>query len=87
MQVVCETEAFSFVADYVVVVEVNQSDGSVFVLGASFTVVQPTVSGVSPGFGPASEGVGAIISGSNLDTGNTENTRVELSGVECAVRK
>ena len=86
-QVVCETEAFSSVGDYVVVVKVNRSDGPVLSSGVSFSVEQPTVSGVSPEFGPVSGGVEVMISGSKLDTGNTEDTRVELNRVECAMRE
>ena len=86
-QVVCETEAFSSVGDYVVVVEVNRSDGPVLSSGVSFSVEQPTVSGVSPEFGPVSGGVEVMISGSKLDTGNTEDTRVVLNGVECVMRE
>ena len=86
-QVVCETEAFSSVGDYVVVVVVNRSSGPVPSSGVSFSVEQPTVSGVSPEFGPVSGGAEVMISGSKLDTGNTEDTRVELNGVECVVRE
>ena len=86
-QVVCETEAFSSLGDYVVVVEVNCSSVPVLSSGPTFSVEQPTVSGVSPEFGPVSGGVEVMISGSQLDTGNTEDTRVELNGVECVVRE
>ena len=85
--VVCETEAFSSVGDYVVVVEVNRSDGPVLSSGVSFSVEQPTVSGVSPEFGPVSGGVEVMISGRSLDTGNTEDTRMELNGVKCVMRE
>ena len=86
-QIVCETEAFRSVGDYDVVVEVNRSSVPVPSSGVSFSVEQPTVSGVSPEFGPVSGGVEVMISGSNLDTGNTEDTRVELNGVECVMRE
>ena len=87
LQVVCETDAFSSVGDYVVVVVVNRSSGPVPSSGVSFSVEQPTVSGVSPELGPVSGGVEVTIIGNKLDTGNTEDTRVELNGVECVVRE
>ena len=86
-QIVCETEAFRFVGDYVVIVVVNRSSGPVPSSGVSFSVEQPKVSGVSPEFGPVSGGAEVMISGSKLDTGNTEDPRVELNGVECVVRE
>ena len=85
-QVFCETEAVSFPGDYHVVLRVNRN-GTSQQLQASvgFTVEQPTVRGVSPSYGPKSGGVEVTVSGSNLDIGNTEDTRVQLSGADCAV--
>jgi len=85
-QVVCETEPFGTSGDHAVVVEVNRSAGPVRVSGETFIVEQPIVSGVNPTFGPMSGGVQVIISGINLDIGNTEQSRVELNGNECAVQ-
>ena len=84
-RVVCETEAFSSLGEYRVSISVNRTSGIVLAQGPQFSVEQPTVSGVSPSFGPVSGGVEVAISGSDLDTGNREETRVQLNGMECSV--
>ena len=84
-RVVCETEAFSSLGGYRVSISVNRTSGIVVAQGPEFSVEQPTVSGVSPSIGPVSGGVEVAISGSDLDTGNREETRVQLNGMECSV--
>ena len=82
LQVVCETEAVALTGEYNLEVELDRS-------GASptfpFQVEQPVVSAVSPVFGPKSGGIEVMVSGSSLDTGNSEETRVQLNGVDCEV--
>ena len=43
------------------------------------------LSRVAPMYGPQSEGIEVVVSGSQLDIGNTDETRVELNGVNCNV--
>ena len=83
-QVTCETEKFSSTGEYTVEVEVQRESQTVYVVAmADFEVVQPVLSGVAPTFGPKSGGIEVAVSGSLLDIGNTEETRVELNGVNC----
>ena len=81
-QVTCETEAFGSTGQYTVEVVV-QRDSQTVVATADFEAVQPSLSGVAPAFGPKSGGIEVTVSGSLLDIGNTEETRVELNGVNC----
>ena len=81
-QVTCETEAFGSTGQYTVEVVV-QRDSQTVVATADFKVVQPVLSGVAPAFGPKSGGIEVAVSGSLLDIGNTEETRIELNGVNC----
>ena len=81
-QVTCETGAFGSTGHYTVEVAV-QRDSQTVVVTADFEVVQPVLSGVTPTFGPKSGGIKVAVSGSLLDIGNTEETRVELNGVNC----
>ena len=82
LQIVCETEVVASTGEYNLEVELDRS-------GASptfpFQVEQPVVSAVSPVFGPKSGGIEVMVSGSSLDTGNSEETRVQLNGVDCEV--
>lgn len=86
-QIVCEAEAFSSIENYTVVVEVSYCGHPMVSSGEVFCVKQPTIYGVNPVSGPVSGGVEVRISGSDLDTGNSENTRVELNGVDCIVKE
>ncbi len=49
------------------------------VMAGSFTVVDPTVSSVTPTFGPMAGGTTVTVSGTGLDVGNQEDTRVSLN--------
>ena len=84
MQVVCETGKFSKSGKYMMVMSVKRGNETNLANG-SYTVVQPTLSGVMPSFGPKSGGVPVTIRGSDLDIGNTEKTQVLLNGVDCMV--
>ncbi len=46
--------------------------------GGSFTTVDPTVSSVTPTFGPMAGGTKVVVRGSALNVGNQEDTRVSL---------
>ena len=55
----------------------------------NFIVADPTISSVSPTFGPMAGGSILTVSGTDLNVGNTENTRVTLNGsdaLECAIQ-
>ena len=55
-------------------------------LDTQFQYVDPQVSGVVPGLGPLAGGTRLTVSGSDLNVGNTENTRVTLvDGTVCEV--
>ena len=82
LQIVCETEAVASTGEYNLEVQLNRSGASP---SFPFQVEQPVVSAVSPVFGPKSGGIEVMVSGSSLDTGNLEETRVQLNGVECDV--
>ncbi len=45
---------------------------------SSFTVVDPTVIGVTPTFGPIAGGTTVVVRGTGLDVGNQEDTKVSL---------
>ncbi len=49
------------------------------VLAGSFTAVNPTVSSVTPTFGPMAGGTTVAVRGTELDVGNQRNTRVSLN--------
>ena len=52
-------------------------------------IADPTISSVSPTFGPMAGGSTLTVSGTILNIGNTENTRVTLNGsdaLECAIQ-
>ena len=83
-QIVCETEVFDSTGDYILEVEI-QRDTQTEVVESMFQVVQPMLSGVAPMYGPQSGGIEVVVSGSQLDIGNTDETRVELNGVNCDV--
>ena len=48
------------------------------VSAGSFTAVDPTVSSVTPHFGPIAGGTTVVVRGTGLDVGNQENTCVSL---------
>ena len=64
-----------------------EREGSQLAVTAPFFVVQPNVTGVDPIFGPKSGGIEVVVSGSSLNIGNRENTRVELNGTNCVIRR
>ena len=84
LEIVCETEAADSAGEYSLEVEVARESETV-VASAPFLVEQPVVSGVDPRFAPKSGGIVVVISGSNLDTGNTNEITVELNGVNCVI--
>ncbi|XP_064398654.1 hepatocyte growth factor receptor-like isoform X2 [Halichondria panicea] len=48
------------------------------VIGGSFTAIDPTVSSVTPTFGPMAGGTKVVVRGTALNVGNQEDTRVFL---------
>ena len=80
--IVCETTAVESPGQYYLEVNVSRDTDSE-TTSIAFLVEQPVMSGVEPVFGPKSGGVEVVISGSSLDTGNREETRVLLNGVNC----
>ena len=84
-QIVCETEAVASEGLYSLEVEVSRDSPPPEVASVDFLVERPVVSGVDPVFGPKSGGVEVVINGSSLDTGNTEETTVQLNGVNCTL--
>ena len=85
LQIVCETGAVASAGEYSLEVEVARDSGTPLIESFDFLVEQPVVSGVDPPFGPKSGGIAVVISGSSLDTGNTEETTVQLNGVNCDI--
>ena len=83
-QIVCETEIFDSTGDYILEVEI-QRDTQTAVVESMFQVVQPMLSGVAPMYGPQSGGIEVVVSGSQLDIGNTDESRVELNEVNCEI--
>jgi plexin A len=52
-----------------------------------FTRVSPEITGVFPSRGPQAGGTKLTVYGTNLDIGNTKNTRITLvGGTECTVK-
>jgi plexin A len=52
-----------------------------------FTRVSPNITGVFPSRGPQAGGTNLTVYGTNLNIGNTENTRITLvGGTECTVK-
>jgi plexin A len=52
-----------------------------------FNIVSPEITGVFPSRGPQAGGTKLTVYGTNLDIGNTENTRITLvGGTECTVK-
>ena len=80
--VVCETTAVDSAGQYYLEVNVSRDTDSESA-SIAFLVEQPVMSGVEPVVGPKSGGVEVVINGSSLDTGNREETRVLLNGVNC----
>ena len=80
--VVCETTAVESPGQYYLEVNVSR-DTDFETASIAFLVEQPVMSGVEPVVGPKSGGVEVVINGSSLDTGNREETRVLLNGVNC----
>ena len=92
VRVVCETEGVDQESvgsaddlELLLVVDVRREDSSFLSANISFRVQQPQLTGVDPEFGPRSGGVDVVISGSFLDTGNTEETTVTLNDVNCVI--
>ena len=52
------------------------------VIGGSFTAIDPTVSSVTPTFGPMAGGTKVVVRGTALNVGNQEDTRVFLEGTQ-----
>ena len=80
--VVCETTAVESPGQYYLEVNVSR-DTDFQTASIDVQVEQPMMSGVEPVFGPKSGGVEVVINGNSLDTGNREETRVLLNGVNC----
>ena len=84
LQIVCVTEAVDSAGEYTLEVEVAR-DSEPVIARARFFIEEPVVSGVDPTFAPKSGGIEVVISGSTLDTGNTDEITVQLSGVNCVI--
>ena len=88
IQVRCVTEQFTSPGEKTVVVTLNRDEG-VSSGRTTFVVADPTISSVSPTVGPMAGGSTLTVSGTDLNIGNTENTRVTLNGnhaLECAIQ-
>ena len=81
--IVCETEASESVGEHYLEVKVRRGSSQSELARVDFLVQQPVVSGIDPVFGPKSGDVEVVITGSDLDTGNTGETTVSLNGVNC----
>ena len=84
LQIVCETGDVRSAGNYSLEVVVAHDSGTVLA-SHPFLVEQPVVSGIDPMFGPKSGGIEVVISGSSLDTGNKDETTVQLNGVNCDI--
>ena len=84
LEIVCETEAVNSVGEYTLEVNITRDSGTV-IASAPFLIEEPVVSGVDPMFAPKSGGIEVVISGSSLDTGNTDEITVQLNGVNCVI--
>ena len=85
-QIVCVTHLVTETRDYMLDVVIQRGSDGVAV-SAPFSVEEPQVTGVDPTFGPKSGGIEVVVSGSSLNIGNTENTKVELNGINCVIRR
>ena len=56
-------------------------------LSAPFSVDEPQLNGVHPKFCPKSGRIEVAVSGGSLAVGNTDQTRVELNGVNCTIQQ
>ena len=84
-QVVCVTGSVSAEdPDTNLVVSVMRNSGPVVTgTSTSFSYLQPMVGSVYPVFGPMAGGTKVVITGTDLDIGNKQNTRVQLRRTEC----
>ena len=85
-QIVCVTQSVDGDGNYMLDVTIRRGSDEV-VVSAPYSVEKPQVTGVDPIFGPKSGGIEVVVSGSSLNIGNTENTRVELNGVKCDIKE
>ena len=83
-QIVCVTQNSSSTGEQMMLIQI-QRESNEEVASALYTLEQSQLSGINPAFGPQSGGIEVVISGNNLDIGNTENTRVSLSQVNCNI--
>ena len=86
-QIVCVTQSVDDDGYYMLEVTIQRGSDAAEVVSAPFSVEEPQVTGVDPTFGPKSGGIEVVVSGSSLNIGNTENTRVELNGVKCDIKE
>ena len=82
----CETVRVNTTGIHMMDVHV-QRESNVEVVSAPFSVEDPQLNGVHPQFGPKSGGIEVAVSGSSLAIGNTDQTRVELNGVNCTIQE
>ena len=85
-EIVCDTVRVATTGIHMMDVDV-QRESNVKVVSAPFSVEEPQLNGVDPQFGPKSGGIEVIISGRSLAIGNIDQTRVELSGVNCTIQE
>ena len=85
-QIVCVTSPVSNAGEYTMSARI-QRESDVQVVNVPYFIEQPQLIGVDPQFGPQSGGIELVISGISLDIGNSENTLVCLSGINCVIRE
>ena len=85
-EIVCETVRVATTGIHMMDVDV-QRESSVEVVSAPFSVDEPQLNGVDPQFGPKSGGIEVALSGGSLATGNIDQTRAELNGVNCTIQE
>lgn len=85
-QIVCETQLVIDTGNYSLNIYI-QRGSEVKDASAVYTVEQPQLTAIEPGFGPTSGGIEILVKGSSFDIGNTEKSRVELSGANCNIKK
>ena len=85
-EIVCDTVRVATTSIHMMDVHVRR-ESNVEVVSVPFSVDEPHLNGVHPQFGPKSGGIEVTLSGRSLAIGNTDQTRVELNGVNCTIQE
>ena len=85
-EIVCDTVRVATTGFHMMDVHV-QRESSVEVVSGPFSVEEPQLNGVHPQFCPKSGGIEVAVSGRSLATGNIDQTRAELNGVNCTIQE